>query len=113
MVLRLILISTLPFVCAHFHLFSAQALHICGPNETRYVPSQACDPGPPGTWGSKCLCLQVVVDLGKFNTEEEAAAAYDRASVWCLGLTSRLNFPAEQQIGGVGSPVSLCMLDTS
>ncbi len=44
---------------------------------------------------------QVVVDLGKFNTEEEAAAAYDRASVWCLGLTSRLNFPAEQQIGVV------------
>ena len=41
------------------------------------------------------------MDLGKFNTEEEAAAAYDRASVWCLGITSRLNFPAEQQIGGV------------
>ncbi|CAK0757170.1 hypothetical protein CVIRNUC_002518 [Coccomyxa viridis] len=46
---------------------------------------------------------QVVVDLGKFNSEEEAAAAYDRASVWCLGLTSRLNFPAEQQMGQDGS----------
>ena len=43
----------------------------------------------------------MVVDLGKFNSEEEAAAAYDRASVWCLGLTSRLNFPAEQQMGQV------------
>lgn len=41
------------------------------------------------------------MDLGKFNSEEEAAAAYDRASVWCLGLTSRLNFPAEQQMGQV------------
>ena len=48
------------------------------------------------------IILQVVVDLGKFSTEEEAAVAYDRASVWCLGLTSRLNFPAEQQIGVVG-----------
>lgn len=56
---------------------------------------------------------QVVVDLGKFNTEEEAAAAYDRASVWCLGLTSRLNFPAEQQIGAVGLLCTrLCLMLT-
>lgn len=58
-------------------------------------------------------CMQVVVDLGKFDSEEEAAAAYDRASVWCLGLTSRLNYPPEQQIGAVSpvSPPCMSLLD--
>ena len=37
---------------------------------------------------------QVVVDLGKFDSEEAAARAHDRAAVWCLGLTATTNFPA-------------------
>ncbi len=62
-----------------------------------------------GSPAFEVMILQVVVDLGKFSTEEEAAIAYDRASVWCLGLTSRLNFPAEQQIGMVGFLASVLL----
>ena len=42
------------------------------------------------------VCAQVVVDLGKFDSEEEAARAHDRAAVWCLGLTATTNFPANE-----------------
>ena len=37
--------------------------------------------------------LQVEVDLGKFDSADEAARAHDRAAVWCLGLTATTNFP--------------------
>ena len=43
---------------------------------------------------SGLLMGQVVVDLGKFDSEEAAARAHDRAAVWCLGLTATTNFPA-------------------
>ena len=36
--------------------------------------------------------VQVEVDLGKFDSADEAARAHDRAAVWCLGLTATTNF---------------------
>lgn len=46
--------------------------------------------------------VQVLVDVGRFENEEEAARAYDRAAVWCLGLTAHTNFPLSNliQVGG-------------
>ncbi|KAK9845452.1 hypothetical protein WJX81_006742 [Elliptochloris bilobata] len=41
-----------------------------------------------GKWQAK-----VEVDLGKFESAEEAARAHDRAAVWCLGLTATTNYP--------------------
>jgi hypothetical protein len=42
--------------------------------------------------------LQVLVDVGRFESEEDAALAYDRAAVWCLGLTTPTNFPVAERI---------------
>lgn len=41
---------------------------------------------------------QVVVDVGRFDSEVDAARAYDRAAVWCLGLTAQTNFPVSSLI---------------
>ena len=60
----------------------------------------------PGTrWTALCwrgmggwLRAQVEVDLGKFDSAEEAARAYDRAAVWCLGLTAPTNEPVAEAL---------------
>ncbi|CAL8469832.1 g9374 [Coccomyxa elongata] len=62
-------------------------------------------PASNGKWHA-----QVVVEVGRFDTEEEAARAYDRAAVWCLGLTAQTNYPISELIqpgplGGQGAPL--------
>ncbi len=42
--------------------------------------------------------VQVTLDLGKFDTEEEAARAYDRAVLWSLGLTAPINLPLTEHL---------------
>lgn len=49
-----------------------------------------------GTFGP--VFAQVLVDVGRFDSEEDAARAYDRAAVWCLGLTAQTNFPVSDLI---------------
>ncbi|KAK9915695.1 hypothetical protein WJX75_002779 [Coccomyxa subellipsoidea] len=63
-------------------------------------------PAGNGKWHA-----QVLVDVGRFDSEEDAARAYDRAAVWCLGLTAQTNFPVSDLIqpgpvnGGQQAPV--------
>jgi hypothetical protein len=49
-------------------------------------------------WEFRPYFAQVLVDVGRFDSEEDAARAYDRAAVWCLGLTAQTNFPVSDLI---------------
>lgn len=44
------------------------------------------------------------IELGKYDTELEAARAYDRGVVWCQGLTATTNFPVEEWALSVRQP---------